>query len=156
MYVPNHFAADEANALIARLARRWAGVLVSVDASGTPVATHLPILWDAEKRAVSGHIARANPHWNLGEGRGLLVLNGPEAYVTPSWYPSKAEHGKTVPTWNYEAVHFNGRVESTIQRGSKHCFATSQPSTNVTARSRGRWTMRRAPTPKPSCAPLSA
>lgn len=111
MYVPNHFATDEANALIARLSRRWAGVLVSVDAGGTPVATHLPILWDAEKRIVSGHIARANPHWKLGEGRALLVLNGPEAYITPSWYPSKAEHGKTVPTWNYEAVHFTGRVE---------------------------------------------
>jgi transcriptional regulator len=111
MYVPHHFHADDADALIARLSRRWAGVLVSVDADGAPVATHLPILWDADKRIATGHIARANPHWKLGAGRALLVLAGPEAYVTPAWYPSKAEHGKTVPTWNYEAVHLSGRVE---------------------------------------------
>lgn len=111
MYVPNHFAVADADALITRLARRWAGVLVSVDADGTPIATHLPVLWNAETRTIIGHIARANPHWKLGEGRGLLVLNGPEAYVSPSYYPSKAEHGKTVPTWNYEAVHLSGRVE---------------------------------------------
>lgn len=111
MYVPAHFATADADALIQRLARRWAGVLVSVDADGTPIATHLPVLWNAETRTITGHIARANPHWKLGEGRGLLVLNGPEAYVSPSYYPSKAEHGKTVPTWNYEAVHLSGRVE---------------------------------------------
>jgi transcriptional regulator len=111
MYVPQHFAADDHDALIERLARRWAGILVSVDGDGQPIATHMPILWDGEKRIATGHVARANPHWKLGEGRALLVLAGPEAYVTPSWYPSKAEHGKTVPTWNYEAVHLSGRVE---------------------------------------------
>ena len=111
MYVPDHFATDEADALIARLARRWAGVLVTVDADGTPTGTHMPILWDAEKKLATGHIARANPQWKLGDGRGLIVLSGAEAYVTPSWYPSKQENGKTVPTWNYEAVHLSGRVE---------------------------------------------
>jgi len=111
MYVPAHFAVDDANALIARLARRWAGVLVTIDADGAPVATHMPILWDAEKCVATGHIARSNPQWKRGAGQGLIVLGGPEAYVSPSWYPSKAEHGKTVPTWNYEAVHITGRVE---------------------------------------------
>jgi transcriptional regulator len=111
MYVPSHFATDDADGLIARLARRWAGVLVTVDADGTPAGTHLPILWDAENKIATGHIARANPQWKQGPGRGLIVLSGAEAYVTPSWYPSKAEHGKTVPTWNYEAVHFSGQVE---------------------------------------------
>jgi transcriptional regulator len=111
MYVPEHFAVEDADALIMRLARRWAGVLVTVDADGTPVGTHMPILWDAERRIATGHIARANPQWKIGAGRGLIVLAGPEAYVTPSWYPSKAEHGKTVPTWNYEAAHLSGAVE---------------------------------------------
>jgi transcriptional regulator len=111
MYVPAHFAADDADALIARLARRWAGVLVTVEADGTPVGTHMPLLWDAERKIATGHIARANPQWKQGDGRGLIVLSGAEAYVTPAWYPSKAEHGKTVPTWNYEAVHLSGRVE---------------------------------------------
>jgi transcriptional regulator len=111
LYVPAHFAAEDANALIARLARRWAGVFITVDADETPVGTHMPVLWDAERKIATGHIARANPQWKGGEGRGLIVLSGAEAYVTPAWYPSKAEHGKTVPTWNYEAVHLSGRVE---------------------------------------------
>lgn len=111
MYIPKHFAAEDANALIARLSRRFAGVLITVDADGTLTATHLPILWDAEKKIVTGHIARANPQWRQGAARGLIVLTGAEAYVSPSWYPSKAEHGKAVPTWNYEAVHLSGQVE---------------------------------------------
>ncbi len=111
MYVPTHFAAEDANGLIARLARRWAGVLITLDESGGPVATHLPILWDAEARVATGHIARANPQWKPGGGKGLIVLSGAEAYVSPGWYPSKAEHGKVVPTWNYEAVHISGQVD---------------------------------------------
>lgn len=111
MYVPEHFAASDGDALIVKLARRFAGILVSVDTDGQPVATHMPLLWDAEKRRATGHIARANAQWKLGAGCGLIVLAGPEAYVSPSYYPSKREHGKTVPTWNYEAVHLSGAVE---------------------------------------------
>ncbi|MBL8544565.1 MAG: FMN-binding negative transcriptional regulator [Hyphomonadaceae bacterium] len=111
MYVPAHFAANDADGLIRLLARRWAGVLVTVDADGTPFATHMPVLWDAETKIATGHIARANPQWQSGPGRALIVLGGAEAYVSPSWYPSKAEHGKVVPTWNYEAVHLSGAVE---------------------------------------------
>ena len=110
MYVPHHFGTDDADALIARLARRWAGVLITIGDDGAPVATHMPILWDRERRVATGHIARANPQWKRGPGKGLIVLSGPEAYVTPAWYPSKAEHGKAVPTWNYEAVHAHGRL----------------------------------------------
>lgn len=111
MYVPAHFAAADADELIERLSRRWAGVLVSMGGDETPFGTHLPILWDAERKTATGHVARANPHWKLGGGRGLIVLSGAEAYVSPSWYPSKVEHGKAVPTWNYEAVHLSGRIE---------------------------------------------
>lgn len=108
MYVPDHFAVDDPDALIAKLARRSAGILVSVDPDGQPIATHLPLLWDAAARTARGHIARANDHWKHGASRGLIVLAGPEAYVSPSYYPSKVEHGKVVPTWNYEAVHLSG------------------------------------------------
>jgi len=111
VYVPHHFATNDADLLIARLARRWAGVLITMGEDGAPVGTHMPILWDADKRVATGHIARANPQWKQGAGKGLIVLGGPEAYVTPGWYPSKTEHGKTVPTWNYEAVHITGVVE---------------------------------------------
>ncbi len=111
MYVPEHFACEDSDTLIRRLSRRFAGVLVTIDESGTPAATHLPVLWDAQTKIAAGHIARANPQWKGGAGRGLIVLSGAEAYVSPNWYPSKAEHGKAVPTWNYEAVHLSGRVE---------------------------------------------
>jgi transcriptional regulator len=58
-------------------------------------------------------MARANPHWRQIEQGApvLLVITGPQAYVSPSWYASKAEHGKVVPTWNYSAVHLTGRAE---------------------------------------------
>lgn len=108
MYVPAHFSAEEPDALIGHLARRGAAALVTVDPDGTPIATHLPVLWDAERRVVTGHIARANTQWTHGASRALVILTGAEAYISPSWYPSKAETGKVVPTWNYEAVHLSG------------------------------------------------
>lgn len=111
MYIPAHFEAGDADELIGRLARRAAGVLITTDRQGWPVATHMPILWDAEARVARGHIARANPQHLGGGGKGLIVLSGPEAYVSPGFYPSKREHGKAVPTWNYEAVHLTGVVE---------------------------------------------
>ncbi len=108
MYVPSHFEADEA--LAARLSVRFAGIVITVDPEGAPVATHAPLLWDAGAKTASGHIARANPQWRFPSTRALVVLAGPEAYVSPSWCPSKAEHGKVVPTWNYEAVHLSGSI----------------------------------------------
>jgi transcriptional regulator len=111
MYVPEHFVAADADALVTRLARRHAAILFSTDSKGAPFASHLPILWDSERHVASGHIARANPHHGLGAGIGVMVVAGAEAYVSPSYYPSKAEHGKAVPTWNYEAVHLTGRIE---------------------------------------------
>jgi transcriptional regulator len=111
MYIPEHFSAADADALIARLAKRAAGILVTLDEAGAPVATHMPMIWDSARKVARGHIARANPQWRRGVGKGLIVLSGPEAYISPNWYPSKAEHGKAVPTWNYEAVHLTGRVE---------------------------------------------
>lgn len=111
MHIPEHFAVADADALIARLARRAAAILITVDETGAPIATHAPMLWDCERKIASGHIARANPQWKAAATRALIVLSGPEAYVSPNWYPSKAEHGKAVPTWNYEAVHLTGSIE---------------------------------------------
>jgi transcriptional regulator len=110
MYVPAHFEARDAEALVVKLARRSAALLVTVDGEGQPHATHLPVLWDADKRVIIGHVARANPHWKLSDGKGLIILSGADAYVSPSFYPSKTEHGKVVPTWNYESVHLSGAV----------------------------------------------
>jgi transcriptional regulator len=58
------------------------------------------------------HLARANPHCeDLAEGEALMIFAGAEGYITPNWYPSKAQHGKVVPTWNYAVVHAYGRPE---------------------------------------------
>lgn len=80
------------------------------------LATHLPVLLDTtegECGTVYGHLARANPQWQaLAQGaEAMLVFAGPDAYVSPGYYPSKADNPKTVPTWNYVAVHAWGRAE---------------------------------------------
>jgi len=90
-------------------------VLVSQGAQGL-LATHLPVLLDADEGGfgtVYGHLARANRQWQDLEqgGEALLVFPGADAYVSPAYYPSKAENPKVVPTWNYLAVHAYGPVE---------------------------------------------
>jgi len=77
------------------------------------LASHLPVLIDTgegEFGTVYGHLAKANKQWQALEqgGEALVVFAGPDAYVSPSFYPSKAEHHKVVPTWNYLAVHAYG------------------------------------------------
>ena len=71
-------------------------------------ANHLPMLF--ENGVLRGHVARANPVWKSGEGEALAIFLGPHAYVSPNWYPSKAETGKAVPTWNYITVHAKGTI----------------------------------------------
>lgn len=86
-------------------------VLVT-SAGGTLEANHLPLLIDplpSPQGTLRGHVARANPLWRqLHETEVLVVFQGPQAYVTPSWYPEKRETGKVVPTWNYAVVHARG------------------------------------------------
>ena len=83
---------------------------VTVNTDGTPVATLLPVLWEGSR--VLAHLARANPQWrSIGpDTTGLMIVSGPDAYISPAWYPAKAEHGRVVPTWNYSAVHLTGPV----------------------------------------------
>ena len=88
--------------------------IVSAGPSG-PDADHVPLLLDAARGAegtLRGHVSRSNPMWKALEGASVVaIFRGPDLYVTPSWYPSKNEHGKVVPTWNYIAVHAYGPVE---------------------------------------------
>lgn len=101
---------DDEAAIRGFVADRGSGTLVTVGPDGLVDATLLPVLW--ADGLVVAHLARANDHWRrMATGAaGLLVVQGPEAYVSPSWYPSKAEHGRDVPTWNYSAVHLRGPV----------------------------------------------
>ncbi len=105
---------DEAFTLIERSAF---GHLVAHDGDGFS-ATSLPLLLDRERHVLRGHLARANRQWKRLDGSDVFVLfQLTDGYVTPSWYPSKAEHGKVVPTWNYEVVQVHGvaRVHDDVE-----------------------------------------
>ena len=71
-------------------------------------STPLPFVVDDALSSVRAHVARANPLWRTAPCNALLIVPGRDGYVSPGWYPSKAEHGKVVPTWNYEVVHLHG------------------------------------------------
>jgi len=123
VYIPRHFAVTDT---------AWIGGFVNAAATATlvtfdgtkPVATLLPVIWDRPADLpeagdaptghgrLLGHIAITNDQWQTAApgAEGLAIVTGPEAYVSPAWYESKARHGRVVPTWNYEAVHLTGPV----------------------------------------------
>jgi transcriptional regulator len=114
MYIPPAFKDDDVDNIRATIRDARLANLVTATADGL-VATPLPLLLDAGEGpngTIYGHVAKANPQWRLPPiGEALAIFMGPEAYVTPSWYVTKQETGKVVPTWNYIAVHAYGPVE---------------------------------------------
>jgi transcriptional regulator len=121
VYVPEHYRLDDASQALSVMRANPFATLVSHGADGL-VATHMPtlVLQDGDAFTVECHLARPNPQWKrLAANPGteaLLIFGGPHAYIRPGWYPSKAENGKVVPTWNYAAVHVYGRTDI-IQHG---------------------------------------
>ncbi|CAM3519088.1 FMN-binding negative transcriptional regulator [Nocardioides zeicaulis] len=109
LYVPRHNVMD-ADAVRPFVSAVATAQLVTVGADGVPDATYLPVLWEGDR--LVGHLARANAHWRrvVDGSPALAVVTGPDTYVSPSWYASKAEHGRVVPTWNYSVVHLRGEV----------------------------------------------
>ncbi len=112
MYIPRFNAMDDAAEIRAFVEAIGSAEIVTVGADGTPLATLLPILWSADTRTVIAHMARANAHWReiRDDSPCLAIVAGPQAYISPSWYAAKAEHGRVVPTWNYSAVHLTGTM----------------------------------------------
>jgi transcriptional regulator len=112
VYVPAHFAADDP-AVHELLSRPQAADLVTMTSDGL-VATFLPFVFDpaaGERGALLGHLARNNDQWRRpAVGEALVVVHGPDAYVSPNWYATKAEHGRVVPTWNYLTAHVYGEL----------------------------------------------
>jgi transcriptional regulator len=106
MYIPDHFREDRPEVLREAMRQIAFATLVTADAAGSLDANHLPMLLEGD--VLKGHVARANPVWKSSEGAALAIFLGPHAYVSPNWYPSKAETGKAVPTWNYITVHARG------------------------------------------------
>ncbi len=117
MYVPDHFRVDDLAALHAAMHEIAAATIVSQAPEGL-FATHVPIELCREAGqygSIRCHFARANPHAKaIGDGQELLVIfQGPQGYISPSWYPSKQTNaGKVVPTWNYLAIHAYGTART--------------------------------------------
>ena len=114
MYLPAHFAEPRVEVLHDALRTAGLVTLVTSGANGLD-ASHVPMLLDREPGPLGrllGHVARANPLWHStpSDSAALAIFLGPDAYVTPSWYPSKGETGRVVPTWNYLAIHAHGTV----------------------------------------------
>lgn len=124
MYIPRTNAEERPDVLAAFMAAHPLAALVSAGPHGELWATHLPVIYEptrGPRGTIEGHVARANPHHQLVRAaaahaseeksrESLVIFTGPDAYVTPSWYPAKSEHGKVVPTWNYVAVHAYGTL----------------------------------------------
>jgi len=114
MYTPAHFRESRLSTLHALIQAYPFATLAGVASAGIE-AVHLPLLLsgsDGPFGALHGHVARANPVWRtLGNGSEVLaIFQGPNRYISPNWYPSKHEHGKVVPTWNYLVVHARGSI----------------------------------------------
>jgi transcriptional regulator len=113
MHVPDHFAERRVHVMHALIAAHPLAALVRQGREGLE-ADHVPVELDPEAGpfgTLRGHVARANPLAECADGLEVLaIFQGPQAYVTPSWYPSKRETGQVVPTWNYAVVHASGAL----------------------------------------------
>ena len=116
MYIPRSFAEEDLPTLLAFIEQHPLAAVVTRSTPEGFVATHLPVVLDRGSGTMGmlvGHVARANPHARClarGPLDALVVFTGPDAYITPEWYRTKAETGRVVPTWNYVAVHAYGTL----------------------------------------------
>lgn len=145
LYQPPAFREDRPEVLHALIRAGRLAMLVSQGAAGLPDVTHLPLHLllgeaDGPHGTLLGHVARANPHWQAlaqggpAGGRAVAVFRGAEAYVSPNWYASKAEHHRVVPTWNYEAVHAEGSIEIVENATRLHALVTQLTDAQEAAR----------------------
>ncbi len=127
MYLPAAFREDDLDALHAIIREHPLATLVTAGADGLS-ANHVPMLLDPEPApfgTLRGHLARANPQLAMAGSDALVIFHGPQAYVTLSWYASKREHGKVVPTWNFVAVHAYGTLWTFADPGRLHALVSA-------------------------------
>jgi transcriptional regulator len=113
VYVPPLFKEDHIDVLHDVIRAAGLATLVTLTKDGL-IASHVPLLLDPEPApygTLIGHLARPNPQARGAIGEALAIFQGPDAYITPSWYATKRETGKVVPTWNYVAIHAAGPIE---------------------------------------------
>lgn len=109
-YLPTHFTETDTATLHA-LVHDYPLATWVLPHAGELQVHHIPFVLDpalGEHGTLLGHVARANPVWQCLEAAGVAIFTGPQAYISPNWYPSKHQHGKEVPTYNYTAVHAHG------------------------------------------------
>ena len=114
MYVPSHFQEPRIEVLHEQICACPFATLVTMSSGGIN-ANHIPLHLSKESGqygTLRGHVARSNPVWSdlVNDIEALAIFQGPDSYITPSWYPTKQEHGKVVPTWNYAVVHAYGAL----------------------------------------------
>lgn len=148
MYDVKAFRETGVGAMHALITAHPLATLVTQTAQGLE-ANHIPLLVDAQPApwgTLLGHVARANPIWqNYDRGAPVLaVFQGPQAYVTPSWYPSKQETGKVVPTWNYAVVHAHGMLTVHEDAAWLHKLVTRLTDSQESHRAQ-RWQVSDAP-----------
>ncbi len=124
LYIPPHFRETDTAILQAEIQRIGFCTLTTIGAAG-PLISHVPVMLDRSVGPFGQlrcHIARANPQWRDSDfaKTAVAVFMGPDTYVSPSWYPSKTEHGKAVPTWNYVAICARGHIEIFDDRDALH------------------------------------
>jgi transcriptional regulator len=130
MYLPPHFAESRPEVLREFIAAHPLGLLVTQNRDGGIDANSMPFFLDGGDAGSPGvlraHVARANAVWKSARDDvdALVVFQGPQGYVSPGWYPSKAEHGKVVPTWNYVMVQARGRLRAIDDKAWLRAFVT--------------------------------
>jgi transcriptional regulator len=113
LYQPAHFIEQDADALLALMTAAPLATLVRGGAELAADILPLEVERVGDGWRITGHVARANPLWREADGQPVLaVFQGPQAYVSPNWYPSKFQHGKAVPTWNYTMVQAHGTLRA--------------------------------------------
>lgn len=113
MYIPQQFREERRDVLVAAMRDIQFAAIVTPGPDGL-CATHAPVVVreEGDRLLLEFHVARGNPHWQLAGAQSMVIFQGPQAYIHPGWYASKAEHGRVVPTWTYVMVHAHGRLEA--------------------------------------------
>lgn len=148
MYLPKHFDQQDLESLTSLVQAYPLGALVTQQ-DGALEANHIPFLLEGKLESggkLIGHVAKGNPVWKIDSTsqESLVIFQGPEAYITPNWYPSKQVHHLVVPTYNYAVVHVYGTLSVTHDEATKHRIVTDLTRSMEKAR-KSTWQVSDAP-----------